>query len=157
MGHCPHRTARNSGRLSDPCRTTNGDDFTEDPHPIHIHEIVFDVVDRQNLETGAVRGLEPWETGREDTVIAYPGREHPRQGDLRPARPVRLALPHRRTRGPRDDAPLPRGGRAVGGRAERVVTEKVAALPIPIGPWAWAPRVGDDDFGDVAGAGPDPS
>ena len=73
MGHCPHRTARNSGRLSDPCRTTNGDDFTEDAHPIHIHEITFDVVDRQNLETGAVRGLEPWETGRKDTVIAYPG------------------------------------------------------------------------------------
>jgi Multicopper oxidase len=73
MGHCPHRTAGNWGLLSDPCRTTTGDNFTEDAHPIHIHEITFDVVDRQNVESGAVRGLEPWETGRKDTVIAYPG------------------------------------------------------------------------------------
>ena len=47
--------------------------FTEDAHPIHIHEITFEVVNRENIETGAVRGPEPWETGRKDTVIAYPG------------------------------------------------------------------------------------
>jgi len=47
--------------------------FTEDAHPIHIHEVTFDVVDRESLETGATRGPEPWETGRKDTVIAYPG------------------------------------------------------------------------------------
>jgi spore coat protein A, manganese oxidase len=46
--------------------------FTEDAHPIHIHEITFEVVNRESLETGAVRGPEPWETGRKDTVIAYP-------------------------------------------------------------------------------------
>jgi spore coat protein A, manganese oxidase len=47
--------------------------FTEDAHPIHIHEITFDVVNRERLETGAIRGPERWETGRKDTVIAYPG------------------------------------------------------------------------------------
>ncbi len=47
--------------------------FTEDAHPIHIHEVTFDVVERESIETGAVRGPEPWETGRKDTVIAYPG------------------------------------------------------------------------------------
>jgi FtsP/CotA-like multicopper oxidase with cupredoxin domain len=47
--------------------------FTEDAHPIHIHEVTFDVVERESLETGATRGPEPWETGRKDTVIAYPG------------------------------------------------------------------------------------
>jgi FtsP/CotA-like multicopper oxidase with cupredoxin domain len=47
--------------------------FTPDAHPIHIHEITFKVVNRESLETGAVRGPEPWESGRKDTVIAYPG------------------------------------------------------------------------------------
>jgi spore coat protein A, manganese oxidase len=47
--------------------------FTEDAHPIHIHEITFDVVNRESIATGNVRAPEPWETGRKDTVIAYPG------------------------------------------------------------------------------------
>jgi bilirubin oxidase len=47
--------------------------FTEDAHPIHIHEILFEVVNRQPFG-GAARGPEPWEAGaRKDTVIAYPG------------------------------------------------------------------------------------
>ena len=46
--------------------------FTADAHPIHIHEITFEVVNRENIETGDVRGPEPWESGRKDTVIAYP-------------------------------------------------------------------------------------
>jgi FtsP/CotA-like multicopper oxidase with cupredoxin domain len=47
--------------------------FTQDAHPIHIHEILFEVVDRQPFG-GAVRPAEPWEAGaRKDTVIAYPG------------------------------------------------------------------------------------
>jgi FtsP/CotA-like multicopper oxidase with cupredoxin domain len=45
--------------------------FTEDAHPIHIHEIMFEVLERQPFD-GAARGPEPWETGRKDTVIAYP-------------------------------------------------------------------------------------
>jgi FtsP/CotA-like multicopper oxidase with cupredoxin domain len=46
--------------------------FTADAHPIHIHEILFQVLERQPFG-GAARGPEPWETGRKDTVIAYPG------------------------------------------------------------------------------------
>ena len=45
--------------------------FTEDAHPIHIHEVQFQVVDRQPFE-GDARGPESWETGFKDTVIAYP-------------------------------------------------------------------------------------
>jgi FtsP/CotA-like multicopper oxidase with cupredoxin domain len=47
--------------------------FTADAHPIHIHEVTFDVVNRERISDGAVREPEPWETGRKDTVIAYPG------------------------------------------------------------------------------------
>ena len=59
---------------------------TADAHPMHIHEIVFEVVNRQNIivdeatqevqvETGSVPLLpEPWESGFKDTVIAYPGQ-----------------------------------------------------------------------------------
>jgi FtsP/CotA-like multicopper oxidase with cupredoxin domain len=44
--------------------------FTEDAHPIHIHQVKFEVVGR------GVDGTQPpelWETGYKDTVIAYPG------------------------------------------------------------------------------------
>jgi FtsP/CotA-like multicopper oxidase with cupredoxin domain len=48
--------------------------FTADAHPIHIHEVMFEVVDREVIETGEVRGPETWEAGaRKDTVISYPG------------------------------------------------------------------------------------
>jgi len=53
--------------------------FTEDAHPIHIHEVQFQVVDRQrvnrrtNRPIGQPRPPEAWETGFKDTVIAYPG------------------------------------------------------------------------------------
>jgi spore coat protein A, manganese oxidase len=60
--------------------------FTADAHPMHIHEVAFEVVNRQTLvqnadgETepparlvGDPRPPEPWETGFKDTVIAYPG------------------------------------------------------------------------------------
>jgi FtsP/CotA-like multicopper oxidase with cupredoxin domain len=59
--------------------------FTADAHPIHIHEIQFQVQDRQSLATdeegmatsaGLVdhpRPPELWEAGFKDTVIAYPG------------------------------------------------------------------------------------
>jgi bilirubin oxidase len=46
--------------------------FTADAHPIHIHEIQFQVLDRR-LFGGAKRGAESWERGLKDTVIAYPG------------------------------------------------------------------------------------
>jgi FtsP/CotA-like multicopper oxidase with cupredoxin domain len=53
--------------------------FTADAHPIHVHEVLFEVIDRQRLDkkTGrpidAPRPPEPAEAGYKDTVIAYPG------------------------------------------------------------------------------------
>jgi bilirubin oxidase len=46
--------------------------FTADAHPIHIHEITFEVMNRQSFG-GSPRPPESWERGRKDTVIAYPG------------------------------------------------------------------------------------
>jgi FtsP/CotA-like multicopper oxidase with cupredoxin domain len=58
---------------------------TADAHPIHIHETVFQVLNRQSLATneeeeviqpiqvvGDPRPPEPWESGFKDTVTAYP-------------------------------------------------------------------------------------
>jgi FtsP/CotA-like multicopper oxidase with cupredoxin domain len=63
---------------------------TVDAHPMHIHEVAFEVINRQaititdqNTEAGTgivqvdpnspARPPEPWERGRKDTVIALPG------------------------------------------------------------------------------------
>jgi bilirubin oxidase len=46
--------------------------FTVDAHPIHIHQVMFEVVNRQPLDGGA-RAPEHWELAAKDTVIAYPG------------------------------------------------------------------------------------
>jgi bilirubin oxidase len=45
---------------------------TEDAHPIHLHLVQFQVVNRQPFG-GTARGPEPTETGLKDMVIAYPG------------------------------------------------------------------------------------
>jgi spore coat protein A len=51
---------------------------TMDAHPIHLHQVAFEVVDRAPLPhgdhgpAGEARPPEPSETGRKDTVIAYP-------------------------------------------------------------------------------------
>jgi FtsP/CotA-like multicopper oxidase with cupredoxin domain len=62
--------------------------FTADAHPMHVHEVAFEVVDRQPItfeeaeEGGEISGVEldgparqpeAWEAGFKDTVIAYPG------------------------------------------------------------------------------------
>lgn len=51
--------------------------FTEDAHPIHIHEVQFAIVGREPFGGGiSLAGANtplPGETGRKDTVIAYPG------------------------------------------------------------------------------------
>jgi len=60
--------------------------FTADAHPMHVHEVTFEVVNRQALVTnpdgeaiapaqlvGVPRPPEAWERGFKDTVIAYPG------------------------------------------------------------------------------------
>jgi len=46
--------------------------FTADAHPIHLHLVRFEVIDRQTIG-GAARPPEPWESGYKDTVISYPG------------------------------------------------------------------------------------
>jgi spore coat protein A len=56
---------------------------TEDAHPIHVHEVKFQLVNRQPITVdesartvnvnGPVREPEPWETGFKDTMISYPG------------------------------------------------------------------------------------
>jgi spore coat protein A, manganese oxidase len=54
--------------------------FTMDAHPIHIHEIMFEVVNREVFSAdhggmvGHVDPPETWEKGQKDTVIAYPGQ-----------------------------------------------------------------------------------
>jgi len=47
--------------------------FTADAHPIHIHEVQFQIVDRQPIGGGQARAPELSEGGFKDTVIAYPG------------------------------------------------------------------------------------
>jgi spore coat protein A len=61
---------------------------TADAHPMHIHNVEFEVVNREDLVldeeedevlqpvqlTGNVHTVEAWETGLKDTVIAYPGQ-----------------------------------------------------------------------------------
>jgi FtsP/CotA-like multicopper oxidase with cupredoxin domain len=47
--------------------------FTEDAHPIHIHQVQFQLVHRQPIEGGPARPPESWETGSKDTIIANPG------------------------------------------------------------------------------------
>src|SRR4051812_45697276 len=54
--------------------------FTADAHPIHIHQTQFRVLDRApfdpenpSVPPGPSRPPEAWETGRKDTLIAYPG------------------------------------------------------------------------------------
>src|SRR6266540_1484638 len=60
---------------------------TADAHPMHIHEIAFEVVNREGLVLndegevdepirldGEITAPEPWESGFKDTVIAYPGQ-----------------------------------------------------------------------------------
>ena len=80
--------------------------FTADAHPIHIHEITFEVVNRQPFDGSAPcpGELGARSQGHRDRL---PRRDHAREGALRPRRPLRLALPHRRARGQRDDAALP--------------------------------------------------
>jgi FtsP/CotA-like multicopper oxidase with cupredoxin domain len=60
---------------------------TADAHPMHIHEVAFQVVNREGLVLdedgevlqpiqldGNVTSPEPWENGWKDTVVAYPGQ-----------------------------------------------------------------------------------
>ncbi len=46
--------------------------YTEDAHPIHVHLVMFEVVNREFVEGHAIVPPETWERGFKDTVIAYP-------------------------------------------------------------------------------------
>jgi FtsP/CotA-like multicopper oxidase with cupredoxin domain len=46
--------------------------FTVDAHPIHLHLVMFQVINRTDA-LGVTTGPEPGETGFKDTVIVYPG------------------------------------------------------------------------------------
>jgi len=61
--------------------------FTADAHPIHLHLVEFQVVNRQDLTVdeegvatqpamyvGGAQAPEAWESGWKDTVVAYPGQ-----------------------------------------------------------------------------------
>lgn len=59
--------------------------LTADAHPIHVHEVAFEVVDRQGISIEETTesfqlapeepvGPAPWESGQKDTVISYPGQ-----------------------------------------------------------------------------------
>ncbi len=56
--------------------------FTADAHPIHIHQIQFQVIERVD-QFGKVTGPETWETGFKDTAIMYPGDEGTNPGITR--------------------------------------------------------------------------
>ncbi len=73
---------------SDPIVTTvaafdteqwNLNNFTVDAHPIHVHLVKYQVTGRTNLDgtpsatVTTPDGLQAWENGWKDTVIAYPG------------------------------------------------------------------------------------
>jgi len=50
--------------------------YTMDAHPVHLHLVLFQVLERvthDGLPGGVSRPPEPWEMGRKDTVVAYPG------------------------------------------------------------------------------------
>jgi FtsP/CotA-like multicopper oxidase with cupredoxin domain len=44
--------------------------FSGDSHPIHLHEVRYEVIDRINLTTGAHKPPSPGESGRMDTALA---------------------------------------------------------------------------------------
>ena len=54
--------------------------FTEDAHPIHLHLVRFEVIERRLIGSPPGAGgsflsasQQPWEVGYKDTVISYPG------------------------------------------------------------------------------------
>ena len=100
---------------------------TADAHPIHIHEVVFEVVNRQDILIFEDAAAGPGRPGvHANTARALgdglqghghrlPGPGDASAGAVQHAWPVRLALPHRRARGQRDDATVPdRAGSARG-------------------------------------------
>ena len=75
-----------------------------DAHPIHVHLVSFELVNRQALTFDEIGDMflgttitEPRfnELGFKDTIIAYPGQVTRLKAKFDLARPLRLALSHR--------------------------------------------------------------
>jgi bilirubin oxidase len=47
--------------------------FTADAHPVHVHQVEFEVLGRGPRAGGTTRGPDAWEHGTKDTLIALPG------------------------------------------------------------------------------------
>ncbi len=90
---------------------------TADAHPMHIHEVHFELVNRQDIvvdeaaesvqATGRATRTGAVGDGAQGHDHRLPRAGHPGAAPVRQTGPVRLALPHRRARGQRDDAALP--------------------------------------------------
>ena len=113
---------------------------TEDAHPIHLHLVAFQILNREGFEgevetemtdhgtkqyltdvelLGDLRDPEPNERGSKDTAVILPGEVTRIVARFDRPGPLRLALPHPLARGPRDDAALPRRPRGWLSRARR--------------------------------------
>ena len=87
-------------------------------HPIHIHLIDFKILSRT---VGKNPGIAPYERGPKDVVYLGENDTIEVIGRFGPAdRQVHDALPQRRARGPRHDAPVPRAAGQRHGAADRV-------------------------------------
>ena len=105
---------------------------TADAHPIHIHELTFEVVNRgssprrgggeeevvQPIQRRQHHAAGALETGFKDTVVALPGQVTRVRAQF-PTLASCVALPHRRARRQRDDAAIP----------HRSATGRTAARP----------------------------
>jgi len=48
--------------------------FTVDAHPIHVHQVEFEVLSRGPMDGSSTRPPDAWERGTKDTLIALPAR-----------------------------------------------------------------------------------
>ena len=102
--------------------------FTADAHPMHVHEVAFEVVNRQGLvlDPGTGEPVQPVQLAGNATAARslgerlqghgdrLSGRGHAHPGTVQDAGAIRVALPHRRARGQRDDAAVPYRAGAAG-------------------------------------------
>ena len=85
--------------------------FTVDAHPIHLHMVMFQVVNRQPLPRRPCAPARAMGDGVQGHRRRLARRDHQGEGPLRHPGPLRLALPHPLARGQRDDEAVLRGRR----------------------------------------------
>ena len=82
---------------------------TNSMHPMHVHLVRFQIVSKTDLATGQPIPLEPWENTTWKDIVRIPANASARiimDFEDYPGR-FPAALPHPRSRGPRDDAAVP--------------------------------------------------